>query len=215
MRDLSNRLSMLVCCFNLSCLPGGAHKIAPRGAADLRACAESCWSRCIVCPRLSARHIAHGDGGKRGSHGAAGQHPYSTSSAPHTALALAVLLHPSATDARVLAQIMMPTESLATPQWRCYSILTTPPMHLTPLTEARHTFALTFHLPARRRRLAHQERVQSTSSSCARSQKSCSASACYSSCTDASIARRRASRCTLGGDGPSGPRTHDGDGMGV
>jgi hypothetical protein len=117
---------MLVCCFNLSCLPGGAHKIAPRGAADLRACAESCWSRCIVCPRLSARHIAHGDGGKRGSHGAAGQHPYSTSSAPHTALALAVLLHPGAADARVLARVMMPAELLATPQRRCYSILTTP-----------------------------------------------------------------------------------------
>ena len=65
--------------------------------------------------------------------------------APHTAPALAVLLRPCAADARVLARVMMPAESLATPQRRCYCILTTP-MHLTPLTEARHTFALTFRL---------------------------------------------------------------------
>ena len=91
-------------------------RAAGRGAAFARDC----------LPTGTARHITYGDGGKRASHGAAGQHPYSTSSAPHTALALAVLLHPGAADARVLARVMMPAELLATPQRRCYSILTTP-----------------------------------------------------------------------------------------
>jgi hypothetical protein len=174
----------------------------------------------VCCP--SHRTVAHGGGGKRGSHGAAGQHPYSTSCSTHGTgpcrasssrrsgrpctcaghdarriarhAAVALLQHTYYPDAPYTARrgasclrtdLPSPIAAAASgPPGTCsiakppYVLLLVPRARLPELPPNVSRIDVSRVVGACRCLTA----TSATSSSCARSQKSCSAAACCSSC---------------------------------